>query len=36
LGTSLQSLKLRLWDEDRRRMIGFGQLKHYQSKPSPV
>jgi omega-6 fatty acid desaturase (delta-12 desaturase) len=36
LGTSLQSLKFRLWDEDRRRMIGFGQLKHYQSKPSPV
>jgi omega-6 fatty acid desaturase (delta-12 desaturase) len=26
--TGLRSLRYRLWDEDRRRLIGFGELAH--------
>jgi acyl-lipid omega-6 desaturase (Delta-12 desaturase) len=31
---SLKSLQYRLWDEDRRQLIGFGQLKRLQSSPA--
>jgi len=34
--SSLKSLRYRLWDEDRRRLIGFGQLKQLQTKPTPA
>jgi omega-6 fatty acid desaturase (delta-12 desaturase) len=34
--TSLKSLRLRLWDEDRRRLIGYSQLKQLQAKPNPT
>ena len=33
---SLKSLRYRLWDEERRQLIGFGQLKQLQTKPNPT
>ena len=34
--SSFKSLRYRLWDEDRRRLIGFGQLKQLQTKATPA
>ena len=34
--SSLKSLRYRLWDEDRRQLVGFGQIKQLQAKPNPV
>ena len=33
---SLKSLKYRLWDEERRQLISFGQLKRLPAKPTPA